>query len=392
MKAMADSLAARGQHAISFPEAGEVIAILELGLNQRRRRRDDVRRRPQRHGRADPRRDGQVRLQDRHVARALKLKAAPVAERLAGSASRCIGDAETAGAAPRRARCRAGRPSRRRLLLMLALGVLPLLNLLYTSFHTVSWSGGQATFTPVGFAHYANAALRSAAARGARQHRHLRPVRRRRADGAGLRAGSAVQPRHPRPGVLSRAVHPADPGARHRHRRHLEADAQLRLRPDQPGGRARRLRAAQLARRQGDGARLASSSSTSGTGRRSASCCCWPASNRCRRISTRRPRSTALRAWQELRYVTLPLMAPAILVTFAFRLVLAFKVFDEVYLLTGRRAGHRDRGLELHALPALLHGGPRRLRRARWRWPSCSSCALLLVVALSARRRSERSA
>ncbi len=42
------------------------------------------------------------------------------------------------------------------LLLMLALGVLPLLNLLYTSFHTVSWSGGQATFTPVGFAHYAN--------------------------------------------------------------------------------------------------------------------------------------------------------------------------------------------------------------------------------------------
>jgi multiple sugar transport system permease protein len=42
------------------------------------------------------------------------------------------------------------------LLLMLALGVLPLINLLYTSFHTVSWSGGQATFTPVGFAHYAN--------------------------------------------------------------------------------------------------------------------------------------------------------------------------------------------------------------------------------------------
>jgi len=31
------------------------------------------------------------------------------------------------------------------LLLMLGLGVLPLVNLLYTSFHTVSWSGGQAT-------------------------------------------------------------------------------------------------------------------------------------------------------------------------------------------------------------------------------------------------------
>lgn len=43
--------------------------------------------------------------------------------------------------------------------------------------------------------------------------------------------------------------------------------------------------------------------------------------------------------WQELRYVTLPLMVPTIVVTFAFRLVLAFKVFDEVYLLTGGGPG-----------------------------------------------------
>ena len=38
-------------------------------------------------------------------------------------------------------------------------------------------------------------------------------------------------------------------------------------------------------------------------------------------------------------YVTLPLMIPTIVVTFAFRLVLAFKVFDEVYLLTGGGPG-----------------------------------------------------
>ena len=44
-------------------------------------------------------------------------------------------------------------------------------------------------------------------------------------------------------------------------------------------------------------------------------------------------------AWQELRLVTLPLMMPTILVTFAFRLVLAFKVFDEVYLLTSGGPG-----------------------------------------------------
>jgi multiple sugar transport system permease protein len=43
--------------------------------------------------------------------------------------------------------------------------------------------------------------------------------------------------------------------------------------------------------------------------------------------------------WQELVYVTLPMMLPTIVVTFAFRLILAFKVFDEVYLLTGGGPG-----------------------------------------------------
>jgi multiple sugar transport system permease protein len=43
--------------------------------------------------------------------------------------------------------------------------------------------------------------------------------------------------------------------------------------------------------------------------------------------------------WQSLLYVTLPLMAPVIAVTFTFRLILAFKVFDEVYLLTGGGPG-----------------------------------------------------
>ena len=53
-----------------------------------------------------------------------------------------------------------------------------------------------------------------------------------------------------------------------------------------------------------------SSSSTSGTGRRSASCCCSPARNRCRRTSTRRREIDGAGGWQELRYVTLPLMVP----------------------------------------------------------------------------------
>ncbi|MCA0422747.1 MAG: sugar ABC transporter permease [Proteobacteria bacterium] len=43
--------------------------------------------------------------------------------------------------------------------------------------------------------------------------------------------------------------------------------------------------------------------------------------------------------WQELIYVTLPMMMPTILVTAAFRIIVAFKVFDEVYLLTSGGPG-----------------------------------------------------
>ncbi len=38
--------------------------------------------------------------------------------------------------------------------------------------------------------------------------------------------------------------------------------------------------------------------------------------------------------WQELRYITLPMMSAVILVTLVTRTLLAFKVFDEVFLLT----------------------------------------------------------
>ena len=44
-------------------------------------------------------------------------------------------------------------------------------------------------------------------------------------------------------------------------------------------------------------------------------------------------------AWQELRHVTLPMLWPALAVTLLFRLIVSFKVFDEVYLLTGGGPG-----------------------------------------------------
>jgi len=43
--------------------------------------------------------------------------------------------------------------------------------------------------------------------------------------------------------------------------------------------------------------------------------------------------------WGELAYITFPLMLPTIAVTLLFRLIMAFKVFDEVFLLTGGGPG-----------------------------------------------------
>ena len=44
-------------------------------------------------------------------------------------------------------------------------------------------------------------------------------------------------------------------------------------------------------------------------------------------------------AWSELRYLTFPMMLPTLAVTLVFRLIVSFKVFDEVYLLTGGGPG-----------------------------------------------------
>ena len=43
--------------------------------------------------------------------------------------------------------------------------------------------------------------------------------------------------------------------------------------------------------------------------------------------------------WQEFTRITLPMLLPTIAVTFAFRAIIALKVFDEIYLLTGGGPG-----------------------------------------------------
>ncbi|MCC2688336.1 MAG: transcriptional regulator [Rhizobiaceae bacterium] len=93
-------------------------------------------------------------------------------------------------------------------------------------------------------------------------------------------------------------------------------------------------------------------------------------------------------AWQELRYITLPLMIPTIIVTSAFRLILAFKVFDEVYLLTSGGPGTATEVISFTLYQRFF-------TEDKAGYGSAMSVAviflvsMLLVVALSARRRSE---
>lgn len=92
--------------------------------------------------------------------------------------------------------------------------------------------------------------------------------------------------------------------------------------------------------------------------------------------------------WQELLHVTLPLMVPTIVVTFAFRLILAFKVFDEVYLLTSGGPGTATEVISFTLYQRFF-------TEDKAGYGSAMSVAviflvcLLLVVALSARRRTE---
>jgi multiple sugar transport system permease protein len=94
-------------------------------------------------------------------------------------------------------------------------------------------------------------------------------------------------------------------------------------------------------------------------------------------------------AWQELVHITLPLMVPTIIVTFAFRLIVAFKVFDEVYLLTGGGPG-----TSTEVLSFTLY--QRFFTEDKAGYGSAMSVAIifivsiLLVIAISARRGAGR--
>ena len=193
MKPLADSL----PHAVNvyqFPEASEVIAILELGLNQAVAGNTAAAPALNEHGGPDPRRDDQIQLQHRQAATAALRTA------MDGSVSASTARHPQPGVPIRRM----ARPTIRlwrwmtlspALLMMLLLSVLPLVNLFLTSFYNVTWAGGRAIWTPAGLANYAALARDDLLQRRRSQHADLCGLCRRRPDAARLRAGAAVWPR-----------------------------------------------------------------------------------------------------------------------------------------------------------------------------------------------------
>jgi multiple sugar transport system permease protein len=59
--------------------------------------------------------------------------------------------------------------------------------------------------------------------------------------------------------------------------------------------------------------------------------------------------------WRQFRFVTLPLLAPAILVALIFRTLDAFRVFDLIYVLTGGGPGTATEPIALYTFNSLMH-------------------------------------
>lgn len=93
--------------------------------------------------------------------------------------------------------------------------------------------------------------------------------------------------------------------------------------------------------------------------------------------------------WGELAFITIPLMLPTIVVTMIFRLIVAFKVFDEVFLLTGGGPGTATEVISFTIYRRFFtedrvgHGSAMSIA-------TLFLIALLIVLALAAARRWER--
>jgi multiple sugar transport system permease protein len=273
------------------------------------------------------------------------------------------------------------------LLLMLALGVLPLANLVYTSFHTVTWSGGQATFTPAGFTHYL-ALVDDPLLRAGLTNTIVFAIC---AVAGQMLLGFALAllcSRVSRGRVLYRALFILPiliPG--------IVIGAIWKLMLNYDFGlvnQAIELVGFEPRNWLGDSATALASVIVVDIWHWTPFCflLLLAGLESLPQDPYEAARIDGATWWQELRYITLPLMAPAILVTFAFRLVIAFKVFDEIYLLTG---GGPVTATEVVSFTLYQ----RFFTEDRAGYGSAMAvaiiflCSLLLVMALAVRRRSE---
>jgi len=77
--------------------------------------------------------------------------------------------------------------------------------------------------------------------------------------------------------------------------------------------------------------------------------------------------------WRRLRHVTLPLLAPALLVALIFRTLDAFRVFDLIYVLTGGGPGTSTEPVALYAFTTIL-------QHLRFGYGSAISVVIFLVT------------
>lgn len=271
------------------------------------------------------------------------------------------------------------------LVLMLALGALPLANLLYTSVHTVTWSGGTATFTPAGLMHYralpADPLLRAGIGNTI--------VFAVFAVGGQMVLGFALAllcSRIGRGRVLYRALFILPiliPG--------IVIGAIWKLMLNFDFGLINQItELASLEPRNWLGDKETALASVIVVDIWHWTPFCFLLLLAGLESLPQDPYEAAkidgASWWQELRYITLPLMAPAIVVTFAFRLVIAFKVFDEIYLLTGGGPGTATEVLSF-TLYQRLFTEDRAGYGSAMAIAIIFLCSLMLVMALSLRRR-----
>lgn len=269
--------------------------------------------------------------------------------------------------------------------LMLALGALPLANLLYTSVHTVTWSGGTATFTPAGLMHYralpADPLLRAGIGNTI--------VFAVFAVGGQMVLGFALAllcSRIGRGRVLYRALFILPiliPG--------IVIGAIWKLMLNFDFGLINQItELASLEPRNWLGDKETALASVIVVDIWHWTPFCFLLLLAGLESLPQDPYEAAkidgASWWQELRYITLPLMAPAIVVTFAFRLVIAFKVFDEIYLLTGGGPGTATEVLSF-TLYQRLFTEDRAGYGSAMAIAIIFLCSLMLVMALSLRRR-----